>query len=470
VYGLSDQRNGIPLTRLSAAVVIEILGWLGVPAMARGNVIEISTGIVGINEACSGIRSFQSSLMISLFLGEFYGLSGLRRLILVPLGFILSIAFNVVRMSFLTMIAAKDGAAAIGQYHDPAGVTITILCTLGLWVVAAWLNRSNSRTTHHAPRTTHDVSRITFHARPQLSTLNFLSLFLVAWLVAVEIGVQSWYRSREARLKSGPMWSLNFPKDNASLKDLPIDDDTRTHLRFDEGRQAAWTEADGTQWQGFYFSWQPGRVAGYLAKRHTPEICLAATGQTLRSGPELTLIKIHGVVLPIRSYVFEAGGQSLHVFHCRWEAGAESDAYVQHESGRYNLVRAIWAGRGNKGQKVLEFVIAGMDDPEQAKQALFRQLDKLISVEASTAATASRTADELLVQRAPRRAPLNAAQVSKPAVSPISNRQSAQSPEARFNVCDVRGLEALQYSRFGNLRYGVVDASTSKSLGVAGAN
>ena len=49
---------------------------------------------------------------------------------------------------------------------------------------------------------------------------------------------------------------------------------TRNLLRFDEVKQAAWNEPDGTQWEAFYFSWLPGRVAGYLAKRHTPEICL----------------------------------------------------------------------------------------------------------------------------------------------------------------------------------------------------
>ena len=55
--------------------------------------------------------------------------------------------------------------------------------------------------------------------------------------------------------------------------------------------------------------------------------------------------------------------------------------YVDHESARYNLIRAIWNGRGNKGQKVLEFVISGMDDPGQAKQALALELNKLIKVE-----------------------------------------------------------------------------------------
>jgi hypothetical protein len=201
------------------------------------------------------------------------------------------------------------------------------------------------------------------------------------WLVLVEAGIQLWYHSREAHLKPGPAWTLAFPRDNPTLKDLPIDATTRNLLRFDTGKQAAWTEPDGTQWQGFYFSWSPGRVAGYLAKRHTPEICLAASGLTLLSGPKLTMMNIHGVELPIRSYVFQTGDGVVQVFHCRWEAGAGSDSYVTHDSARYNLIRAIWDGRGDQGQKVLEFVISGMDDPEQAKQALARELEKLIQVE-----------------------------------------------------------------------------------------
>ena len=160
-----------------------------------------------------------------------------------------------------------------------------------------------------------------------------------------------------------------------------MDATTRNLLRFDEGKQAEWSEPDGTQWQGFYFSWLPGRVAGYLAKRHTPEICLTATGLKLLSGPKLTMMNVHGVELPIRCYVFQTGEGVIQVFHCRWEAGAGKNAYVDDESARYNLIRAIWAGRGDKGQKVLEVIISGMDDPEQAKQALARELEKLIKVE-----------------------------------------------------------------------------------------
>jgi hypothetical protein len=109
---------------------------------------------------------------------------------------------------------------------------------------------------------------------------------------------------------------------------------------------------------------------------------MPATGWEMRSGPELMVLKINGIELPMRHYVFEKQGDSLQVFQCRWEAGVDESAYVQHETTRFNLLRGIWAGRGIHGQKVLEFIISGCEDSEQAKAALVRQLEKLIKVEA----------------------------------------------------------------------------------------
>ena len=43
------------LTRANVATTIECVGWLGIPAIQHGNVIEVSTGMVGVNDACSGI-------------------------------------------------------------------------------------------------------------------------------------------------------------------------------------------------------------------------------------------------------------------------------------------------------------------------------------------------------------------------------------------------------------------------------
>jgi exosortase len=133
------------LTRLNAAVVVELLNALGIPALARGNVIEVSKGLVGIDEACSGIRSVQATLMISLFFGELCRLAVFRRTALCALGFGLALLFNLARMFLMTWVAARDGTQAIAKWHDPAGVTILVACFVCLWLAAMAFARSAKR-------------------------------------------------------------------------------------------------------------------------------------------------------------------------------------------------------------------------------------------------------------------------------------------------------------------------------------
>src|SRR2546423_377825 len=95
--------------RVVANLTVEALGWFNIPALQRGNLIEISTGVVGIDEACSGIRSFQSTLMAALFLGELYLLKWHRRLLLLVGGVALSFCLNVVR----TLIRSEEHTSAI---------------------------------------------------------------------------------------------------------------------------------------------------------------------------------------------------------------------------------------------------------------------------------------------------------------------------------------------------------------------
>jgi exosortase len=388
------------LTRINSAITVEVLSWIGIPAMQHGNLIEVGTGTVGVSEACSGIRSFQTTLMISLFFGEFYRMALARRLILIPAGFILAMAFNVCRMSFLTMIAAKKGVAAIAQYHDPAGVAITITCTLVLWGMSLLLiNRkveSRKQKSESCDEIGNQKSEIknefqlsafqisAFHSEHfsfLLSKFQLFGLALLVWLIAVEGGTELWYRNLESHLAPSPKWTAAFPINNPTFKTLPMDANTEYLLRFDEGRQGEWQEADGSRWQAFYFNWFPGRVAGYLAKRHTPEACLPAAGWKLLSGPDLMVMSVKNIELPMRHYVFENAGNSLQVFQCRWEAGMSQRAYVQDESSEFNLIRGIWAGRGKYGQKVLEIIVTGYPDADQAKAAVARQLQTLIKVE-----------------------------------------------------------------------------------------
>jgi exosortase len=371
------------LSRSNAATVVNLLFFMGVPAIQHGNVIEVGSGMVGINDACSGIRSFQSSIMISLFLGEFYRFNWQRRLLLLPIGAGIALGLNVCRTSLLTWLAASKGIGAIAQYHDETGMTILLVCTAFLWGAAWFMNcRRNAKLVKQQPAKAAaaglPVSNVERFQMPRLACR--LGVLLIVWLVAVESGVSAWYWTRESRLKPGPDWTVKFPEQYSSYQDLPLTPDEHTLLRFDQGKKGEWHAPDGTEWQAFYFNWLPGRVAGYLAKRHTPDICMTATGYKLVSGPELTVLNVNNVELPMRHYVFDSPAGPLQVYQCHWEAGMGRGTFTADESGRFNLIRGVWAGRGNQGQKSLEIIISGYKNADAAGQGLVRELGDMIVV------------------------------------------------------------------------------------------
>jgi exosortase len=403
------------LTRINSAAVVELLGWLGIPAVQHANLIEVSTGTVGVDEACSGIRSFQTSLMISVFFGEFYRMGLWRRLLLIPAGFILAMAFNVCRMLFLTIVAAKKGIAAIAAYHDPAGISITLACTAGLWGLAVIFSKKlktetlkagigkqgsevgGQRSAVSSPLSSGQTSAARVQGpeasgpmsevRPLTSGVFRLGLALLVWLVAVEVGVESWYRWHEARLPQSVVWSIDWARDNPKFVVQPIAARTKELLRYDEGSSLAWREDDGTQWQLFYFHWLPGRSAPYLANFHTPEVCLGGSGDTLHINPGLDYLRIHGLLLPFRAYSIDAPVGPGFVFYCRWEdraleQGFEVTTITNGYTYSYgNRLDFVLKNRRSVGQRTLEILVRGIDDEKDAEDAVLHQLEKLIKIE-----------------------------------------------------------------------------------------
>jgi exosortase len=255
------------LTRVCTSASVEVVSWLSIPAMQHGNLIEVATGTVGVDEACSGIRSFQSTLMISFFLGEFYGLLLWRRIVLVPVGFLLALLFNVVRISFLTSVAAHEGVPAIAKYHDPAGLTIMVACVFSLWLLALLFKKSGQAPT---PAT----AKFSQNLNPPRA-MKRLAFGLFVWLVTVEVGVELWYKAHEWHLPPSTAWSVDWPRSNPTFSEVPIAERAKWLLRYDEEVSATWQEGDGARWSMLYLRWLPGRVAAHLARMHTPEVCIS---------------------------------------------------------------------------------------------------------------------------------------------------------------------------------------------------
>ena len=105
----------------NATIALEVLHWLGIPAIRSGHLITIAGGTLGVEEACSGIRSLQSTLMMAWFLGELYHLRFATRGTLLACGVGFALFTNSLRTVFLSTLAARSGLAAAHGWHDTAG-------------------------------------------------------------------------------------------------------------------------------------------------------------------------------------------------------------------------------------------------------------------------------------------------------------------------------------------------------------
>jgi exosortase len=358
------------LMRAVTAINVIFLQLVGVPALQHGNVIEVGSGFIGIEEACSGVRSLQATFMISLFLGELYAFNVGRRFILVILGAILAFLCNVARTAILVWVGTNRGLSGIEAWHDPAGLTILIVCLFGLWIISLIMLRRGPA----AP-----ISRVSEN-KSGPARFNWGPVALLAiWLIAAEGAVQFWYRSHRPAVTS--RWAVQWPNSESDFKSVPITSEAEALLQYNEGGGASWEGADGHQWLMFFFRWFPGRSAARFIKVHRPDICLPASGRTMERDNGLRMVSVNGLNLPVRSYRFDDRGSPLHVFYCYWDARTSyetvSTAVAEDWSFR-GRVRAALQGRREIGAQILEIIVWGYQDDKEASEALARELGRVV--------------------------------------------------------------------------------------------
>ena len=368
-------------TRCNASLVVAAMGLAGVPALLHGNVIEVSTGLVGIDEACSGIRSFQATLMIALFFGEFYKLPGGPRWGLLAAGPALALAFNLVRTMVLVFVAARAGLPMMARWHDPTGVILLVGCFLCLWAVAMGLARLTKREALSGPATGQMLD-LEFSGFQNWS-ISTLTIWLIVWAAAVEISTEGWFRSHEVHGRAEHVWTAQWPSGNATLYTNIIPQNSLRILQCDENTSARWIGKDNIFWQAFFLRWLPantfyGRAKEALSKFHNPADCLSAGGMELRTqlAPVPILVR-PGLSLTFDRYVFTAGGNDLYVFFAQTE---DMTGSVQASTRMTHLARwrAALAGSRNYGQNNFEVALTGPETSAAALSIFSEHLPELI--------------------------------------------------------------------------------------------
>jgi len=360
------------LMRSVTGICVEALSWAEIPAVQKGNVIEISNGRVGVEEACSGVRSLQTTLMIALFMGELLRFGILRRAILLAGALGVAYVCNLARTYFLVWVSARSGMQAVGKYHDSVGMGVLIASLVGVGILCLILNWKRAKPA--------DETAESDALRPGLPPPKGILIGLVVWFVVVEVGTEAWYRVNESRTPPASAWTVRWPTGRPGYRDIEFSEITRTLLRYTNARSGAWIDPDGSQWMMFFIRWDPGRTSAQLARSHGPEICLAAGGWVMKEDLGLRQMRINGVDLPVHAYTFRVGDRLQHVFYCLWEqrpdaGAAQSTAEDLTVGSRLDSVRR---GLRNAGQQAIEIAVGNVPGPAEAEAAVKRFLEQAI--------------------------------------------------------------------------------------------
>lgn len=362
------------LLNIVTYATVDILNISGIIAIQKGNLVKLSSGWVSMEEACSGVRSFQSSIMLGFFLGELFRLRILQRILLLAAGGAVAVFFNIVRTSILSFLVSAHGNAFMDEWHDFAGNAVFISCLATLSLMGFLIKRNNNK--HGFDGINKVVDKSLHPISIQSSKINILSVLLILFSIPF---AYYWYRSAPDPLHQGVKWSVDWNAIDAEVKFPPISYIIQDTLLYDEGVFARWKEDNGAQWLAYYFFWDRLKAA-QLGGFHGPELCLPTAGWGAPESGEKIIWSKDGIDLVFNTFKFSNGYQDVYVFFAQWD----TSNYPYHEKqGRIRWERLInaWNRERREDKTNLEVVIWGVESFDQAKEAFRNFLKKAIIVE-----------------------------------------------------------------------------------------
>ncbi len=129
-------KMAFPLQLLASQVGETVIAAAGIPVVREGNVLQLSTRDLEVAEACSGIRSLVSLLMLAIVLGYFTERRTGARVLIALAAVPIAIAANAARVAG-TGIASElvSPAAAEGFFHSFSGWLLFVVAFAALLLV-----------------------------------------------------------------------------------------------------------------------------------------------------------------------------------------------------------------------------------------------------------------------------------------------------------------------------------------------
>lgn len=116
-----------PLQLFASRVSSTVAQLFGVSVYQDGNIIQLATTTLGVEEACSGLRSLSALMIMALLLGFLQCRRPVTRAVLFGMAFPIAVLVNVIRVSGTAILADYDSRLAMGFYHSFSGWLVFLL-------------------------------------------------------------------------------------------------------------------------------------------------------------------------------------------------------------------------------------------------------------------------------------------------------------------------------------------------------
>jgi exosortase len=255
--------------------VMRTLELLGIAAHRQGNVIELARGTVGVEEACSGVRSLISCVFAGILFSAALTRKPWARVLVVVVSVPLALAMNFIRSLFLTLLV-NGGVHVEGAWHDGTGFAI-LLVTAAL---LAWLAIALDK---QGPTAAKDSSGVRHPAAGRISRSQG-ALGVVLLLGAATLGVfvsNTTASNRNATPAPDLLAILPSSAEGWRVETTPDLYRFAGTLRTDHLAQRTYLGADakGSEQVTLYVAyWPEGQASVGLVGSHTPDACWPGAG------------------------------------------------------------------------------------------------------------------------------------------------------------------------------------------------
>lgn len=290
--------------------VLQTLHLLGVAAIRQGNIIKLAHTTVGVEEACSGVRSLISCVFAGIFFSATLVRRPWARAAIIALSVPLALGMNFGRSLALTLMS-NSGVDITGFWHDATGFAV-------LGVTAATLG-GMAMLLEHGPKAERAPIEPVWPRSATTRMQGALAGGAVAAAVLIAVFVLNTRPVIRRELPAPNLLAL-LPESAAGWRVTTADlYEFSGTLRTDHLAQRRYTRmgSSGPVEITVYIAyWQPGQAPVSLVASHTPDACWPGAGWTpLRTPDNRAMLAAGNRALPQAEHrLFRAGDYPQHVW------------------------------------------------------------------------------------------------------------------------------------------------------------